>query len=110
MITRLCGAIDIDVTATPFTNTLPIRRLKLKKNQSQEIVVVYVKVPELEVSTQLQRYTCLIADKRYCFEQVDYEFVEEIDVDENGLVLTYPGLFRRDNANSKTCKTNASIE
>jgi hypothetical protein len=36
IIPKLHGAIDIDITATPFTNTLPIRRLKLGKNNRQK--------------------------------------------------------------------------
>lgn len=87
------GAIDIDLTATPFTNTLPIRRLGLDENQSQEIMVAYVLIPELEVSAKRQRYTCLVENRRYRFEQIDDGFVSEMDIDENGLVMTYSGLF-----------------
>src|SRR5262245_7798174 len=32
----LDGALDIDVSATPFTNTLPIRRLDLAEGQSAD--------------------------------------------------------------------------
>jgi hypothetical protein len=94
-IVELNGAIDVDITATPFTNTLPICRLRLKENQTEEISVVYVKVPALNVSAQRQRYTCLIPNRRYRFEQIDSDFVREIETDENGLVIEYPGLFRR---------------
>ncbi len=89
------GAIDIDLTATPFTNTLPIRRLGLDEGQSQEIMVAYVLIPELEVSAKYQRYTCLVANSRYRFEQIDDDFVSEMDIDENGIVMTYSGLFMR---------------
>jgi hypothetical protein len=94
-IAELSGAIDIDITATPFTNTLPIRRLKLKENRTEDISVVYITVPELNVSAERQRYTCLIPNRRYRFEQLDTGFVREIETDENGLVLVYPGLFKR---------------
>jgi hypothetical protein len=94
-IVELNGAIDVDMTATPFTNTLPIRRLKLKENQTEEISVVYITVPELNVSAERQRYTCLIPNRRYRFEQIDTDFVREIETDANGLVLTYPGVFKR---------------
>src|SRR5688572_11459353 len=33
----LNGAIDVDITATPFTNTLPIQRLGLQAGQSADI-------------------------------------------------------------------------
>ena len=58
IITKLHGAIDIDISATPFTNTLPIRRLKLRKKQSAEILVVYLTIPELSIDIDQQRYTC----------------------------------------------------
>src|SRR5258708_3411057 len=37
---QLRGAIDIDVSITPFTNTLPIRRLNLRVGESAEILAV----------------------------------------------------------------------
>ena len=94
IITKLHGAIDIDISATPFTNTLPIRRLKLRKKQSAEILVVYLTIPELSIDIDQQRYTCL-SKNTYLFEQTNRNFAREIEVDKNGLVVTYPGLFKR---------------
>ena len=88
-------AIDIDITVTPFTNTLPIRRLRLREGDAAEIVVVYVAVPELTITAAPQRYTCLRDGRRYRFESLGTGFVREIDVDEDGLVVSYPGLFER---------------
>jgi len=87
--------IDIDLSATPFTNTLPIRRLKLKAGQSAEIVTVYILVPALTITTDPQRYTCIEPLKRYRYESRDSDFRRDIEVDGRGLVVTYPGLFRR---------------
>jgi hypothetical protein len=92
---HLEGAIDVDLPLTPFTNTLPIRRLELPAGQSAELRVVYVCLPEFTVTTDPQRYTCLEPRRRYRYESMDSDFVREIEVDEHGLVLTYPGLFRR---------------
>jgi hypothetical protein len=93
---QLIGAIDIDISATPFTNTLPIRRLGLEREQPAEILVVYILVPDLTLTTDRQRYTCLDkAGLRYRYESVDSDFTRDIEVDEHGLVITYPGLFRR---------------
>lgn len=93
-LTKPTGAIDIDLSVTPFTNTLPIRRLKLKAGQSAEIVTVYIVAPALTLTTDSQRYTCLDA-RRYRYESLDSDFTREIEVDRRGLVVTYPGLFRR---------------
>ena len=92
---KLAGAIDIDLSASPFTNTLPIRRLKLRTGQAAEIVTVYILVPALTLMTDPQRYTCLAPLKRYRYESIDSDFAREIEVDSRGLVVTYPGLFRR---------------
>ncbi|MFZ0628846.1 MAG: putative glycolipid-binding domain-containing protein [Nitrososphaeraceae archaeon] len=94
IITKLHGAIGIDISATPFTNTLPIRRLKLRKKQSAEILVVYLTIPELSIDIDQQRYTCL-SKNTYLFGQTNRNFAREIEVDKNGLVVTYPGLFKR---------------
>jgi hypothetical protein len=99
----LDGCMDIDFAATPFTNTLPIRRLNLKPAETAEIVVVYIDAPSLDVTPVRQRYTCLAHDPdgaRYRFEALPYAtlpdgFAAELSVDVDGLVRDYPPLFRR---------------
>jgi uncharacterized protein len=91
----LDGAIDVDLPLTPFTNTLPIRRLDLRAGQSADIRVVYIRLPELTVTIDPQRYTCLEPGRRYRYASLDGDFVRDIEVDADGLVVTYPGLFRR---------------
>ena len=39
-LAHLQGAIDVDLSASPFTNTLPIRRLNLKEGDAAEILAV----------------------------------------------------------------------
>jgi hypothetical protein len=93
----LDGCVDVDITATPLTNTLPIRRLALKQGESADIKVAYVTIPELRVTPDEQRYTCLETDAaggRYRFEQVGSGFTAILQVDAEGLVEDYPELFR----------------
>lgn len=92
---ELAGAFDVDLPVTPFTNTLPIRRLGLAVGAAAEIMVAFVGFPDLAVTLESQRYT-RIDELRYRFESLDGDFVRDIDVDEHGLVVTYPGLFRRE--------------
>jgi hypothetical protein len=94
IIPKLHGAIDVDISATPFTNTLPIRRLKLGEKQHAEILVVYIKIPELSLDIDLQRYTCLSKDT-FLFEQINRNFTRKIKIDKDGIVVRYPGLFKR---------------
>jgi len=91
---ELRGALDVDISATPFTNTLPIRRLDLRLGESAEIVVAFVSVPDLVLSSEGQRYT-RIGPRTYLFESLDARFEREITVDDDGLILEYPGLFSR---------------
>jgi uncharacterized protein len=90
----LDGCVDIDIAATPFTNTLPIRRLDLGPGETRDIRLVYVSPPKLELSAARQRYTALDPGRLYRFENLD-DFTADLPVDGDGLVLDYPGLFRR---------------
>jgi hypothetical protein len=95
---ELDGCIDVDISATPFTNTLPIRRLGLEPGEPEELAVTYVRVPELLVGPEKQRYGCLEARTDgglYRFEALPSGFTAELPVDTDGLVIDYPGLFRR---------------
>jgi len=91
---ELRGALDVDISATPFINTLPIRRLDLPPGGSAEITVAFVSVPDLALSTERQRYT-RTSELGYRFESVDADFERQITVDADGLVVEYPGLFSR---------------
>lgn len=90
----LAGAVDVDLSGTPMTNTLPIRRLALGIGSRARIAATYVDLPSLAVSLDPQRYTRL-SERRYHFESPATGFARDIDVDEDGLVVSYPGLFRR---------------
>lgn len=94
----LDGCLDLDIAATPFTNTLPIRRLGLRPGSAAEIAVAYVSVPDLRVTRARQRYTCLRAEgggSVYLYENVDNGFRAELPVDADGIVRDYPGQWRR---------------
>lgn len=91
---ELEGCIDPDISMTPFTNTLPIRRLGLGVGDAAEIGVAYVLVPELSLRAAPQRYTRL-GERLWRFESLDSGFTADISVDEAGFVVTYPGLFHR---------------
>ena len=94
-IPELDYALAPDISATPFTNTLAIRRLNLSEGESADIETAYVDLPSLTVFADPQRYTCLKRGSLYRFESLDSDFNSEISVDADGFVVTYPGLFRR---------------
>ena len=90
-LTEVAGALDVDLTVTPATNTLPIRRLGLDVGQAVDLRTAWVQFPGLEVIPSEQRYERLTAD-RWRFSTGDFQ--AELVVDHNGLVLDYGGLFR----------------
>ena len=94
VLDRLSGAIDVDITATPLTNTLPIWRLGLRVGESADVLTAYIDVPELTVVADPQRYTRL-DERSYRFESQGGDFARDITIDDAGFVVDYPGLFRR---------------
>lgn len=88
------GCIDVDLPLTPFTNTLPVRRLRLRPNQSREIQVIYCDLLAGQLKPVRQRYT-RFSDTAYQYENVPNNFEAIIQVDEFGLVVDYPELFVR---------------
>jgi hypothetical protein len=92
------GCIDVDISVTPFTNTLPIRRLLLNCGESSDIKVVYIRVPEMQLSVEPQRYTCLEVNNsegKYKFQSLDGDFTAILLVDSDQLVKDYLNLFKR---------------
>jgi len=91
-LAEVAGALDVDLTVTPATNTLPVRRLAgLEVGQAADLRMAWVQFPGLEVLDSAQRYERLAAD-RWRFSTGD--FSAELLVDPDGLVLDYGGLFR----------------
>jgi len=91
----LDGCMDIDIWPTPFTNSFPIRREPMAIGERRQFLMAWIFAPDLTVHPQPQAYTRL-ADRLYLFENLDgSDFRAELAVDEDGIVLDYPDLFRR---------------
>jgi len=94
----LPGCLDIDIYPSPFTNTLPIRRLAAVPGEPVALDVAFVALPDLAVHAARQEYTLLErrdGGARWRFRSLDSGFVAELPVDRDGLVLDYPGIARR---------------
>ena len=97
-VTYFKGCEYVDISETPFTNTLPIRRLSLVPGESADISVAYFDGTELQPWPEPQRYACLEKEGGgglYRFGSLDGGFTADLRVDSDDLVLDYPGLFRR---------------
>jgi hypothetical protein len=91
----LYGAYDVDLTGSPLTNVLPIRRLNLLKADpgvAHRISVAWVIVPSLEVVQADQIYTPL-GDGVVRF--ANETFSTDLVIDDEGFVRDYPGLAAR---------------
>ena len=85
------GCMDIDISLSPFTNTLPIRRLDYKDRRKHDIAVVYIDLPSGHLKRMRQWYE-KVGDRIYRYED-ETGYVNIITVDEYGFVMNYPGLF-----------------
>lgn len=92
--TEFQGCVDIDISLTPLTNTLPVRRLNLAIDETKQFRVLYLDVLNKTVKPVVQKYT-RVARNSYRFENVPNDFEAVIDVDDDGFVVTYPELFIR---------------
>lgn len=91
----LYGAFDVDLSGSPLTNTLPIRRLDLLKAEpgvAHRLSVAWVALPSLEVVQADQIYTPL-DDGRIRF--ANETFSADLVVDDDGFVRDYPELAKR---------------
>jgi uncharacterized protein len=102
---ELAGALDCDLACSPVTNTMPIIRHRLQREDgSERFTMAFVQVPTLRVLAVQQEYTHLGrvpggARVRYASGR----FSSDLTVDDNGLVLTYPTMATR-----ITAETDAS--
>lgn len=94
----LTGCTDIDLMATPFTNTLPIRRLEPWSTAPATMKVAYIRVPDLDVAIAGQEYTCRDAGRtplRFIYRNLGSGFTAELSVDRDGIVVDYGDVWRR---------------
>jgi uncharacterized protein len=94
----LDGCVDVDVAATPLTNTFPVRRLAgLQVGRQVTTPIAWVEVPDLGVTRVDQTYRRLPdVDGLAAWGYSDPRhgpFLLTVDTD--GLVVTYEGFARR---------------
>lgn len=88
------GCMDVDLAGTPFTNTLPIRRMAWNTGDRAEFSMVYIPFDSFVPMLDAQIYTQQ-GPGRFLYEAADRSFSAEIDVDADGLVTEYQNLFTR---------------
>jgi hypothetical protein len=88
-------ARDCDLGFCPLTNTMPILREGVRDGSGPvDLVMAWVSVPDLRVIRSEQRYEPIDRDRvRYVGKHRD--FVGELELDADGLVVVYPDLAER---------------
>ena len=90
---ELTGCHDVDISVSPLTNTLVVRRLDLPVGESRTLDVAWVDVPSLAVRRVAQTYRRETED-RWVYEDPTYGSFT-FTVDPLGVVREYQGLFAR---------------
>ena len=93
---QVSGCPDLDLSFTPATNLLPLRRLDLAAGQAAEVRSAWLEWPDIRLTPLVQRYACR-APGVY-----DYEsdlpgaapFRGRLRTQPAGWVLDYAGLWR----------------
>jgi hypothetical protein len=91
-IPELKGCIDVDIWPTPMTNSLPIWRTDWSDGEATSFSVVWVDATSMTVCRAEQVYA-RIDQSHFRFQSEDFEAVLEVDGD--GVLINYPGLFSR---------------
>jgi uncharacterized protein len=90
-VPQVTGCSDIDLSFSPSTNLLPIRRLKLDIGQEAEVRAAWLIFPSMELRLLVQRFRREGAH-RYSYAS-DTGFSTHLDVNEEGFPVHYPPLW-----------------
>lgn len=92
-IPQVDGALDCDLGLCPLTNTMPVLRHGLQREPGErEFLMAWVSVPGLDVQPSRQTYTHL---RPGLLRFASGDFRSDLEFDEDGCVVDYPGLARR---------------
>jgi uncharacterized protein len=92
LIPWAAGLTDVDLSVTPSTNMLPLRKHALEVGRLTEVNCVWVQPPTLALSTLPQHYTRLDAHQfDYAAPSLDYK--ARLSVDADGIIVSYGDLF-----------------
>ena len=86
------GCLDIDLSFSPSTNLLPIRRLRLNVGDEVAATAAWLRFPDFRLETLAQSYR-RISGAGYRYESGGGEFVAQLSVNEVGFVTSYPNLW-----------------
>lgn len=90
----VAGCDDLDLSFSPSTNLLPLRRARLAVGQQVVVRSAWLRFPGCALELLEQTYERL-GESTYRYVVVGGAFSATLEVDDVGLVVDYPGLWRR---------------
>lgn len=87
------GCSDLDLSFSPATNMLPIRRLGLVVGEGADVTAAWLRFPQLTLEPLAQAYR-RVAERTYQYVALETAFTAILEVSAGGMVLHYPGLWR----------------
>ncbi len=91
-VPSVAGCVDLDLSFTPATNILPVRRLALNQGERAEVRSAWLTFPELSLEPLIQTYV-RTGELTYHYESQGGDFVTDIEVGHDGFVVRYPPLW-----------------
>lgn len=90
---QVSGAIDLDLSFTPATNLMPLRRLLASDEASEITRAAWLRYPQADLQPLDQTYgrTGVAGDFSYKAQQTGY--TTRLHIGESGFVTNYPGLW-----------------
>lgn len=91
------GCDDVDLSFSPATNLLPIRRLRLNIGERSVVRAAWFDFPACKLEPLEQVYE-RIGDSTYRYKSGAGAFVATLQVNATGFVTSYPGLWHEEGA------------
>jgi hypothetical protein len=89
------GCRDLDLSFSPATNMVAIRRLELAVGQDAPARAAWLRLPDLALEPLDQWYR-RIAERTYQYEAFGGRFAATLETDDRGMIVRYPGLWERE--------------
>jgi hypothetical protein len=92
---QVAGCHDIDLSFSPSTNLLPIRRLALRVGERATVRAAWLRFPAFSLEPLDQVYE-RVTDDTYRYESAGGAFVAELQVDSVGFITNYQSLWQQE--------------
>jgi hypothetical protein len=92
---QVTGCRDVDLSFSPSTNLLPIRRLSLRVGERANVRAAWLRFPTFSLEPLDQEYE-RVGDSSYRYESAGGAFVAALEVNSVGFVTNYPDLWKQE--------------